>query len=586
MKDNTKKTLAIYLKSAWKYKYSVIAAHVSVVAVLIVGVIQPLYFKALLDALNSGMSHAAISAELLHVVNIIIFLAFLDWAFWRIANFCGIYFQSKVKEDLSNVCFQYLHKCSYNYFIDNFSGALVKKLKWFVSVFEDLSDNILYNFLPIIVYITGAIYVLFTVNVWLGTGFLAWIIVFVAINLAFVKYKFRYDLKKVEMETAMTGLLSDTITNHNNVKLFNGYAVETKKYAEQASAFQKIWSFMNNLGESFFSLQGILFVALEAGMYLYAINLWNRGLFSVGGFALIQMYIVRTIGMVWNIGKHLKHFYERLADAEEMTIVLNTPHEIQDIPNAKDLVVGNGVVQFKDVIFNYNETRSVLKNFNLEIKPRERIALVGSSGAGKTTIVKLLFRMHDVTAGEVLIDGQNIAKVTQESLWRNVSLVPQDPILFHRSLMENIRYGKMDATAEEVMRAAKLARCHEFIMQTPHGYDTFVGERGIKLSGGERQRVAIARAILKNAPILVLDEATSSLDSESERLIQDALSDLIKDKTVIVIAHRLSTVKQMDRIIVIENGNIIEEGTHDSLLDDKNGIYAKLWQIQAGGFMK
>jgi ATP-binding cassette subfamily B protein len=269
-----------------------------------------------------------------------------------------------------------------------------------------------------------------------------------------------------------------------------------------------------------------------------------------------------------------------------MTVTLNTPHEIEDIKNAKQLKVTEGVVAFEDVSFYYHETRKIFENLNFNIERNQKIALVGPSGSGKSTIIKLLLRMHDISAGKISVDGQNISKVTQDSLWKNISLVPQDPILFHRSLLENIRYGKPEATEEEVRQAARLAHCDEFISAFPEKYETHVGERGVKLSGGERQRVAIARAILRNAPILVLDEATSSLDSESESLIQDALNNLMKNKTVIVIAHRLSTIMKMDRIIVLESGKIVEEGTHEELVKKPKGLYKKLWKFQAGGFIE
>ena len=305
---------------------------------------------------------------------------------------------------------------------------------------------------------------------------------------------------------------------------------------------------------------------------------------TVGDIVLLQSYLLRTFDILWDVGKNIRQVYEALADANEMTQILLEPHEIVDAPNASSLKVTSGEIKFENVDFRYHDNASVLEKFDLVIKPGEKVAFIGPSGGGKSTIVKLLLRFHDLQGGKILVDGQNIALATQDSLRANLSLVPQEPILFHRSLMENIRYSKPDASDKEVIEAAKAAHAHEFICACSEGYDTFVGERGIKLSGGERQRVAIARAILKNAPILVLDEATSSLDSESELYIQDALKKLMQGKTVIVIAHRLSTIMQMDRIIVLENGRITEQGKHEELLKMEQGTYQRLWGIQAGGF--
>ncbi|MBD3311691.1 MAG: ATP-binding cassette domain-containing protein, partial [Candidatus Magasanikbacteria bacterium] len=316
-----------------------------------------------------------------------------------------------------------------------------------------------------------------------------------------------------------------------------------------------------------------------------AIIYWQRGFLTLGDFVLIQAYIFAIFRHVWNFGRTLRAIYQHLADAEDMTEVLETPHEIVDKKRAKKLNIKRAVVEFRNVRFNYKKTREVLDNFDLKIATKQKVALVGPSGAGKTTIVRLLLRQYDVSSGKILIDGQDISRVKLDSLWSNISMVPQDPILFHRSLLENIRYGTPKAGKKDVIRAAKIAHCHKFISEFPEKYDTFVGERGVKLSGGERQRVAIARAILRNTPILVLDEATSSLDSESEMLIQDALDNLMKGKTVIVIAHRLSTIMKMDRIVVIDDGKVVEDGAHKELLNKEKGIYKKLWNLQAGGFI-
>jgi len=379
--------------------------------------------------------------------------------------------------------------------------------------------------------------------------------------------------------------LADTITNHLNIKLFNAFKRETRGYANLNEEVRKLRFFTWTLDNVFEAGQTLLMIGLEIGIFYFAIDFWKQGFLTIGDFVLIQAYLLVIFRQVWNFGRTIRHIYQSLADAEDMTQILETPHEIVDIANAKKLKIETGKIEFKQVDFNYRQTRKVLNQFNLIIKPQEKIALVGPSGAGKSTIVRLLLRLHDINAGNIFIDNQNIAKVTQESLWSTISLVPQDPILFHRTLLENIRYGKSSASDKEVTKAAKLAHCHEFISQLPDKYNTYVGERGIKLSGGERQRVAIARAILRNAPILVLDEATSSLDSESEHYIQDALDSLMKQKTVIVIAHRLSTIMKMDRIIVIDKGGVIEEGTHQDLLTKPDGIYRKLWKIQAGGFI-
>ncbi len=453
----------------------------------------------------------------------------------------------------------------------------------FYKTFEIVADNITWQLTPLITEIVLVIVVLGLRNMYLGVAILLWSVLYCIINYFFSKYKLKYDVQRSAQDTRVTGVLADTITN---IKLFSAFDREAKNFANETDRLRYLRRFTWDLAAIFEGVQILLMIFLEFGVFMIATDLWKKGIITVGDFVLIQAYLLKVFQRIWDFGKIIRDYYEAMADAEEMTEILDTPHEITDAKNAAALKIKTGEINFNDVSFHYHHTRPIIEHFNLTIKPGERVAFVGPSGAGKSTLVKLLLRTVDTTAGKIEIDGQNIKKVTQESLHNEISLVPQNPMLFHRTLFDNIRYGKPDATLEEVIEAAKLAHCHEFISEFPDQYNTYVGERGVKLSGGERQRVAIARAILKNSPILVLDEATSSLDSESESFIQDALQTLMTGKTVIVIAHRLSTIMKMDRIIVVDNGKILEEGSHTDLVKKRGGLYHKLWKYQAGGFIE
>jgi ATP-binding cassette subfamily B protein len=586
MKDNTKKTLKYFLKGASNYKIAGLVVVLAVIGNNVLGSVVPLFFKNFFNLLVSNQTKEVIVNGLLMTLLIIAILNLSQWICGRTTDFAINYFESKIMADLNKQCFAYLHQHSFAYFSNNFTGSMVKRIKSFTNAFEVLCDQLFYQLLPTFVTIMMITFILARLNIFLGLGMFLWVVLIILINWIFVKFKLKYDIQRSEAETNTTGYLSDTISNNTNIKLFNGFNFEVKGFSDLTDKLQHLRIFTWNLWAKFASLQSFLIVVLEVGIFYFAIRLWNKNIITVGDFVLIQSYVLTVIMMAWNFGNVIRKIYEYLAEAEEMTVILETSHEVVDIENANDLEVNFGGIKFNNVGFTYDGGNKVVDKFNLEIKPKETIAVVGSSGAGKTTLVKLLLRIYDIQNGRILIDSQDISKVTQESLRNNVSLVPQDPILFHRSLMENIRYGKMDATDEEVVEAAKLAHCDEFIGRLKLGYDTFVGERGIKLSGGERQRVAIARAILRNAPILILDEATSSLDSESEMFIQDSLDKLMDDKTVIVIAHRLSTIKKVDRIVVIDNKKIVEDGTHNELAKIKNGLYRKLWDIQIGGFIK
>lgn len=586
MQNNAIETVKIYWKYIKEYKFwSFLVVFFSVIFNAI-GVIIPIYYKKFFDTLSIASSDKnVIAVTLISIILSITFLEFARWIFVRAAEFINNRLQPTIINNLTNRCFSELHKHSFSYFNNNFVGSLVKRVNWFTRAFESIMDRIVWDFIPLVTSLLIIIVVLTKRNIYLGIYIIIYLAIFLTINWLVTNYKFKFDVRRSEAETVSTAILADTITNNNNVKLLVGYSREVDNFKKAADTVKKLRILTWDLDAIFNGIQGFLNLALELGVIYLSILLWKRDVLTVGDIVLIQSYVGVIYGQTWGFGKMIRNIFSNLADAEEMTVLLNTPIEIQNSPNAEKLMVTNGKIEFINVGFNYNETRNIISDFNLAIQAKEKVALVGSSGSGKTTIVKLLLRMHDLTKGRVLIDGQRIDMVTQESLWQNISLVPQDPILFHRTIIENIRYGKPDATDEEVMEAAKLARCHEFILELSDKYNTYVGERGIKLSGGERQRVAIARAILRNAPILILDEATSSLDSESESLIQEALATLMANKTVIVIAHRLSTIMKMDRIVVVDKGRVIEDGAHAELLKKEDGIYSNLWKIQAGGFI-
>ena len=586
MKTSTKQTLRIYLSFVAKHKLLAWTIIFSICAGSVVGVIIPLYYRDFFNILAGAQDKYLLAQSLIRILIVIVGLKLAEWAFWRIGIVAASLFESRVVYEISNYCFQYLHKHSFGFFNNNFVGSLVKRVNRFTRAFESITDRIIFSILLLVVDAFTIIFILWKTSWLLSVGLIVWIILYIIVNLIFVRFKLKYDIQRSEADTKATGVLADTITNNGNVKLFNGYDREVKRMGEANERVRYLRLLTWNFSTVFEGVQGILFIALEVGLFYLAIRLWLIDIVSVGDFILLQAYVLTLILRIWDFSKIIRSIYEDLADAEEMTEILEMPHEINDIPRAKKLACMKGEIVFDGVDFYYHDTRKILSDFSLKIAGNEKVALVGPSGSGKTTIVKLILRMFDIDRGAILIDGQDIARVTQESLWASISMVPQDPILFHRTLLENIRYGRPKASDKEVIDASKLAHCHEFISGFPEGYNTFVGERGMKLSGGERQRVAIARAILRDAPILILDEATSSLDSESESLIQDALNHLMKNKTVIVIAHRLSTIMKMDRIILVEGGRILEQGTHDELLRNEHGTYKKLWSLQAGGFIK
>jgi ATP-binding cassette subfamily B protein len=580
----TKQTFAYYFKHVLKYRVSFFVILIFIVLASGARVLMPVYYKKFFDLLTKTGEMAAMS-QFSKILLTILAIDLFAWVCWRVLSFTASHFQTHVMSDLFNSSFAYLHKHSVSFFNNNFTGSLVKKVNRFVYSFASIMDVFVWSLIPSLVNVALIVYVLSRRNIWVGMAVLVWVILFCTINFVFSRYKLKYDVKRSALDSKVSGALADTITNQLNIKLFNGYSRENNAFRKITGQLQAMRNFTWNLTNYFDAVQTLMMVGLEIGLMFYALHLWREGLVTIGDFVLIQTYLINMFDRLWDFGRIIRYYYEAMADAQEMTEILEKPHEIVDIPKAKQLKVSEGKIEFVDVDFSYNQTRQIIKKLNLVIQPKEKVAIVGPSGGGKSTIASILLRQHDLTDGRIIIDGQNISQVSQESLWSNIGLVNQDPILFHRSLSENISYGLWGSNQEQVVKAAKMAHCHDFIKGFTEGYDTFVGERGMRLSGGERQRVAMARAIIKNAPILVLDEATSSLDSESEELIQKALSNLMKNKTVIVIAHRLSTIMKMDRIVVVDQGQIVEQGSHAELLKKRDGFYQRLWSKQVGGFI-
>jgi len=509
---------------------------------------------------------------------------------WRIGRHFMIKLESAGINSLANTVFSRLLSRDYDFFVNNFVGSVTKKSIAFSRNFELFTDIIQFNVFANIFPIIFALIVLWTYSFWLPLALLGWTVIAFSIGLPIVKKRSRLVAERHDASSKLTGRLSDSITNMPAIKSFAAEAREQQEYGKYAEDWMEKYKRANDYhNQKFEIVMSPIYVATNVTGLIVVILVVQQLSLTAGVIVVVYAYFAQVSQIFWQMSRVYRMFESAITEAGEFTELTIKSPLITDVRGAKKLVVKKGEIEFKDVSFRYldakKEEGSFLEGFNLKIKNNEKVGLVGPSGGGKTTITKLLLRFADVQSGQILIDGQEILKIKQNSLRTNIAYVPQEPLLFHRTLAENIGYSNLEATMEKVIDASKTAHAHEFVKKLPLGYDTLVGERGIKLSGGQRQRVAIARALLKNAPILVLDEATSSLDSESEKFIQKGLWELMKDKTAVVIAHRLSTIKHLDRILVLEDGEIVEDGTHDELLK-QNGLYAKLWSHQSGGFLK
>jgi ATP-binding cassette subfamily B protein len=489
-----------------------------------------------------------------------------------------------LRRRVRNSLYRYLQSHSQRYFMGNFAGSLANRIAEVSMGVNHSLWTVLFDFWPVTVTLVVSLVLLGQVNAWLAIVLGVWTAGYVVVSYLLAMRCREYAKAFAAARSAVSGKIVDAVTNVMSSKLFARMEHERSYLShyldQEVKAARRTFWFMERMRW----FQFVATLTLQVGMIGYAADLWLQGGISVGSFAMVASLLLLVINDVRNLSRRFLEFFEYVGNITDGVGVIIRPHEVTDSADARELVVTTGAIQFEDVEFAYPGGMEVFRGLTLTIRPGQRVGLVGFSGSGKSTFVNLILRLYDIQGGRILIDGQDIREVTQDSLRRAIAMISQDPMLFHRSLLENVRYGRLDATDQEVQEAAQQAHAHEFIVSLPEGYNSLVGERGVRLSGGQRQRIAIARAILKNAPIFFMDEATSSLDSVTERHIQDSIEDLMRGRTAIVIAHRLSTISHLDRIVVFHHGEVVEDGTHAELLT-RGGHYARLWSMQAGGFL-
>ncbi len=491
-------------------------------------------------------------------------------------------FISKLKKDMRDYLFVYIQDHSYNFFSNNMSASISQRILDVTDQAEDIISVFLPMFFPLLVSMIITIFLTAKTSYLLSMLFVLWFITIIILSMIFSPRGLEASKKASKSFSKLAGAINDSISNYINIKIFSS-PLKEKKYLDEFSE-----DYLKREREALtktFKIKAIL--NINSSLYfvfffLLLMYLYTKGKVTIGDFMLVfNLYSSFDSSISWLSLSIAKGVRDVGISKGHLNFLLQ-PYNIVNSPNAKELEIIKGTINYKNVVFSHGNF-TLFRNLNINVEPRHRIGIVGASGAGKTTFIKLLMRFYDLNEGTIEIDGQNIKDLTQESLRKNISYVTQEPMLFNRSVLDNIRYAKEDATIEEIKEAARKANC-DFIEELEEGYETIVGERGSKLSGGQKQRIAIARAILKNAPILILDEATSALDSETEMMIQKSLERLMENKTVIAIAHRLSTISSLDRLIVLSEGKIIEDGTHSELLERK-GYYYRLWNMQTNGFL-
>jgi len=581
MDDRKTITMSGYILSVIRPFYWQVAGSIIVALYWSIHVsLQPYVIKLILDSVNLDPTFKNIITPVIYYI--ILSLAFtLNFRFY---DYISLRFYPKLKANIIEECTEIVSHHSYNFFQNQFSGALADRIKNLSKGTTEMVQMCLDRFFSHFLALLIACGTLMTVNIWLAIILLTWALFLVGLSMAVAKKARHLSQAYSEAGSRVSGKVVDRFTNILNVRLFASYKYESshlkKGLSDTIKRDQRLRWFLLKL----MTVQGIATSLMISGTVLVLIYSVHSKAITIGDFGLVMTLTLAFAEIIWDLAKEVSFFSEVYGMVSQGVALLNQKHDIKDAPGAKKLIVTQGEICFQKVHFKYGDAEPLFSDKSITIEAGEKVGLVGFSGSGKSTFINLILRLFDIDSGKILIDGQDIAKVTQDSLHKSIGLIPQDPSLFHRTLMENIRYGRLDASDEEVYKAARQAHAHEFIKHLPLGYEMMVGERGVRLSGGQRQRIAIARAILKNAPILLLDEATSALDSITENIIKNALLELMQDKTTLVVAHRLSTLLHMDRILVFKQGKIVEEGNHKKLLE-QGGMYRKLWDAQIDGFI-
>jgi len=550
----------------------------------IADVLTPLYSGRLVDAVASGAAGDEIAWNAAIAAFWALMALGLGSVVLRQLTFMGIIkLTLKMMSDIVADSFHRLQRFSTDWHANSFAGSTVRKVTRGMWALDLLNDTILVALFPSLVMLVGSTILLGLywpiMGVIVGVGSLLYIGLTFFLSVGYVAPAATLSNA---WDTKLGGALADAISCNSVVKAFGAETREESRLSKVVDKWSNRTDRTWNRGTLNGSVQGVMLLAMRGAILAAGLWLWQTGVASAGDitFVLTTFFILQ--GYLRDVGMHIRNLQKSINDMEELVDIHHQKLGIEDKPGAKPIVIEEGKIDFDHVDFRYGtHSRPLYTDFSVHIRSGEKVGLVGHSGSGKTTFVKLIQRLYDVTGGKIVIDGQDISKVQQSSLRQQIAIVQQEPILFHRSLADNIAYARPDATRAEIEQAARLASAHDFIMDLPKGYETLVGERGVKLSGGERQRVAIARAFLADAPILILDEATSSLDSESEVLIQRAMERLMVGRTTLVIAHRLSTVKSLDRLLVFDKGKIVEEGDHAQLIQLQGGIYRRLFERQA-----